>query len=142
MVLWQRFRWTQVRILAGLPPSSLKSFQTLDSVIKGQMEAVQALKGFDSINNRTSRFLHRVLLFYMKDNIYRERLVIFHWRHKARRYAIYLAFLFLESTSLPAEIDRKRVFSTFSTSSLLSVTFPAIYWLRGTAAYDKLHITL
>ena len=140
MVLWRRIRWTQVRVLAGLPPSSLKLFQHHDSVIKGSMKPAQALNGIDSIKNQSRRFLHRIALFYRKDNIYRENLVIFHWRHKARRYAHYVAFLFLESTSLPAEIDRKRVFSTFSKSSFMSGTLLAIYLLLGTTTYDKLHI--
>ncbi len=80
---------------------------------EGALEPAKALHGTDSINNESCRFLRDSSLFYKKDNIYRQRFVIFHWRHKARRYAIYVAFLFLESTSLPAEINRKRVFSTF-----------------------------
>ncbi len=140
MVLLLRVRWTQVRVLAGLPSSSRSRFNAINRMIKGSMEPVQALHSTDSINNQSSRFLHKLLLFSKKDNIYRQRFVIFHWRHKARRYAHYVAFLFLESTSLPAEIDRKRVFSTFSMSSFMSGALSAIYLMLGTTTYDKLHI--
>ena len=104
------------------------------------MLPAQALHGTDSINNQSYRFLHNFSLFYIEGNIYRQRFVIFQWRHKARRYAIYVAFLFLESTSLPAEIDRKRVFSTFTMNSFMFGTLSAISLLRGATTYDKLHI--
>ncbi len=41
------------------------------------MEPVQAFHGTDSINIESFRFLHRTSLFYTKDNIYRQRFVIF-----------------------------------------------------------------